>query len=397
MPGADPNISRAPDGRVATALSMAHAGDRTRWLGETLAAGGLVALPTETVYGVFASAAGDGLARFESALLAGNATDDAARLGTRPHTWHAPDVRAVLSLVDIHAAAARRLLTALLPGPVRFAIELDEPTLARVRGVLGVEPGVIDDGSTLLVRVPETGLSRGVLAAASEADCLAVVACRLSAMPWWTGGDAAPSRAMLDEIVEAGRVSAAVDGGPCEHGGPSTLVRLSPRGAFAIVTEGVVPEAGVMAALERKILFVCTGNTCRSPMAEALARAVLAGRTEDGQTVTVASAGVAAADGMPASSEAVEVLGERGIALESHRSRRLTAKMVAEAEAIFTMTPSHLAAVLDLDPSAAARATVLDPSGDVPDPIGGPIEVYRETAERIAALVRTRLREMELV
>ncbi|HEY4671408.1 MAG TPA: low molecular weight protein arginine phosphatase [Gemmatimonadaceae bacterium] len=131
------------------------------------------------------------------------------------------------------------------------------------------------------------------------------------------------------------------------------------------------------------LLFVCSGNTCRSPMAEALARKVAERRGI--ADVSVSSAGTNAWDNIPATDEALLVGMERGVDLTSHRARKLTPAIVSEADLIFVMTPGHLEQVKQL--GGRGKVHVIDEyaSGSanqgITDPYGGDLEAYRQTAD----------------
>ena len=130
-----------------------------------------------------------------------------------------------------------------------------------------------------------------------------------------------------------------------------------------------------------RILFVCTGNTCRSPMAEAIARATTSARGL--RDVDVASAGVSAWDGAPASDGALLVGMEHGLDLSSHRARLLTADIVAGAHLVLVMSPQHRERAEVL--GGHGRTHLLmeyaggRPGSAVSDPFGGELDVYRAT------------------
>lgn len=132
------------------------------------------------------------------------------------------------------------------------------------------------------------------------------------------------------------------------------------------------------------ILFVCSGNTCRSPLAEAIAKRLVsaAGRTD----VEVSSAGTQAWEGSPASDGSMLVGMERDLDLSGHRSRQLTRDIVVSSDLILVMAPSHLPRVKELDPGANVHLLSGFASGEsaghtVQDPFGGDLEAYRETAD----------------
>lgn len=133
------------------------------------------------------------------------------------------------------------------------------------------------------------------------------------------------------------------------------------------------------------ILFVCTANMCRSPMAEYLLRA----RLPRGARVSVSSAGVVAAANARATAEAVQVMAEKNIDMSGHRSRNLTPELVRSATLIVTMTRAHRDMIMRTYPEAADRVRLLTEFGssptpsDLEDPIGSPVEVYRKTRDEI--------------
>ena len=135
-----------------------------------------------------------------------------------------------------------------------------------------------------------------------------------------------------------------------------------------------------------RILFICTGNTCRSPLAEAIARRILAESGKD--SVVVESAGTNAWDGAPASDAAILIGVERNLDLSGHRSRRLTEEMLRASDLVLVMAPEHLARVREIDPTSNAYLLGGYSSDEVSphaiaDPFGGDLDDYRATADTL--------------
>lgn len=135
-----------------------------------------------------------------------------------------------------------------------------------------------------------------------------------------------------------------------------------------------------------RILFVCSGNTCRSPLAEAVLKRMAedAGRSD----IEVSSAGTQAWDGSPASDGSLLVGMERGLELSAHRSRQLTTEMLEEADLVLVMAPSHLAQAKQMRPPASVHLLGGYVAGGghastMQDPFGGDLAAYRETADDI--------------
>lgn len=152
--------------------------------------------------------------------------------------------------------------------------------------------------------------------------------------------------------------------------------------------------------LPRLILFVCSGNTCRSPMAAAIANAEIAARFQipfaalETVNARALSAGVTARVGAPLTAEAQEVLQSMNVPVRAHAAHNLTLELADEAEMIFCMTNAQRNAVMEMIPSVAGKTYCLNAQGDIDDPIGKGMQAYLDCATRIRELVRLRLNEL---
>ena len=137
-----------------------------------------------------------------------------------------------------------------------------------------------------------------------------------------------------------------------------------------------------------KIIFVCTGNTCRSPMAAALAEQIF---SQAGLVTKVASAGVSAWANQPASRHAISVMKDKGLCLIAHKAALVSKEILDGAALILTMTSSHGAVLISDYPEAKDKIFTLGEyvgkNTDISDPFGGSLEDYRTCAEQIKTLL----------
>ncbi|MCX7592113.1 MAG: Sua5/YciO/YrdC/YwlC family protein, partial [Kiritimatiellae bacterium] len=248
-------------------------------------------------------------------------------------------------------------------------------------------------------RVPDFNVTRAILREAG--GILRVTSANLSGEPPATTAEQA-----LESL--GGVVQAVVDAGPAPGGIPSTVVRVE-AGQIRVIREGAISVARIMQVSagftagheeatvpipvlpkqekgggKKLLVFVCTGNVCRSPMAEHLLRQRLGADPE----WNVLSAGIVAADGLPPSEAAVSAMAEIGIDIRSHFSQPLTRELVNAADLIVVMTASHREQIRALYPDAVAKVRLLksfgaDTESDIEDPIGLPLEVYRAVRDQI--------------
>ncbi len=365
MPDIHPNTPRVAGQDAAPRAELIEAVLRP------VEAGRLVALPSETAYLIATRADSPAaLARLgaaaQSALATGSESEAPALLVRGP---------AALAGGFPLAGLARRLAARYWPGPLVLELE----------GLDSLAPALAREGRLRLRSVAHR----------ATAGLVALAPMPLAALEAPGPGGALLVRA--DDVAAAHPtgIDLIVDGGPSRLGEASAVLGLG-MGRFELCREGLLPLEQLRETAGLAIGFVCTGNTCRSPMAEGLARAELTRRLGSKRLgdfgFRVVSAGVHAAIGAPAAGHAIDVLAARSIDLRGHRARAAIPEEIARLDRVYCLTRAHVEAlVMGLPPGRAGHVVLLDPDGrDVPDPVGGSKADYERCADALTTAIAQR-------
>ena len=344
-------------------------------------AGGLVVFPTETVYGVACRASHEAIKRLSEAK---------GRTPEKYYTLHIGQKSDLKKYVPNPTTLASQLLRKGWPGPLTIIFELDDKDTAKVREDLGEEVfTLLYHDNTIGIRCPDNVIAACLLTH-TRYPVVAPSANVTGGTPAVTGEQA---MAAMD-----GKVDMVLDGGSCKYQKSSTVVKIG-RGGVQLIREGLYDKRAIEAMSQVHILFVCTGNTCRSPMAVGICRKILAQKFGcsvdhlDKMGYKVSSAGTMAGSGWHASEEAIEVCRAKGVDISGHRSRPLSHTLIEQSDHIFVMTGQHKNAVIEIVGTAAEKCYLLD-RRDIPDPVGGTERDYYYCAELIEKALLQKISEL---
>ena len=321
--------------------------------------GGLVIFPTETVYGIAAD--------FSNSKAIKKLYKVKKRSNEKPFSVLVSSVEAIANYTNMSNPVLYKLINAYWPGPLTVVVDSKK------------------EGKTIGVRMPDNIIALRLL---KESKCtLAAPSANLE-------NNEPPST--VEEALKDldGLVDVAIDGGPSKLRKGSTIVDLT-KGKIEILREGAITKSDLQRVSEKKtVLFVCTGNSCRSVMADYLLKDIV----KDREDVEIFSAGTSVFLQTTASNETIAVLKEKGIDAAAHFSRPIDTILLKQADLIFVMTKEHRRQVLEYVPDVSERVYLLKEfaaadSGlqanfDIPDPMGGSYQMYKESLQVIEDAIK---------
>ena len=322
--------------------------------------GRIVAFPTETVYGI-----GVPISRKESLerLYQIKGRDRA-----KPFTYHIGDWDQLAFLNVVRNSSFRYLSKKFWPGPLTLIVQNN-------------------DGEKVGIRYPRSLPASALISAAGE--------------PFFgtsANRSGEPSAKTAEEVIRSigDQIDLLIDGGPCEIGMDSTVVdvTLSPpqmlrEGAEVAAIREAVDEIAYGRIPRKKILVVCTGNSCRSPMAAGLLRTELKHRRLDHE-IEVSTCGILARDGASATTEAIYVMKNREIDISDHRTRSCRREDILDSDLILAMSRDHYDFLVGLVPEVQRKIKVFE----ITDPIGLGMSVYEEVVKKLEEKIKSEWQEI---
>jgi len=357
---------------------------KIREAAEIIDSGGLVAFPTETVYGIACRAETASLAKLD--YLKSRGADKHYTL----HIGHKKFAKKYLPTIGLKA---QKLISKAWPGPLTIIFELNEQDLKQQLTQLKREAfEILYKDNAIGIRCPDNPIASMLLQKAKSP----VVA------PSANITGKTPSINAEQVIARfSGKINLLLDGGPCKYKKSSTIVKIS-KNRLKILRPGAYLQSKLEELSMVNFLFVCTGNTCRSPMALGIFRKYLAKKLKckvdelKKMGYKTESAGTMGIKDSPASVEAIKSCSARGVNIKAHKSQDLSQQLIEESDLIYVMGKAHLERIINLNPASAKKCMLLAENKEIPDPIGRSEEFYNNCAELIEQAVKKRVSELEL-
>jgi len=349
---------------------------------QLLETGRLVAFPTETVYGIACKA--------DLKLL--NKVDEIKHRKPQKHyTLHIPDKNELKKYVPTIRLKEKKLIEKLWPGPLTIVFQLNNADMKKIQDSL--EKPVFESlykNNSIGIRCPDNVIAAGLLKQTKSA-VIGTSANSTDEQP------ATEAQEVLKRFE--GKIALLLDGGVCKYRKNSTVVKIGNK-TPKILRPGVYSAADLEKMSIIRFLFVCSGNTCRSPMAEAMFRKYLSKKLHlkvdelEKTGYKLSSAGTLGTVGSPATAEAIAACAAKGLDIKYHTSNALSVKLIEESDFIFVMSRRHKNQITGACSLAAKKCLLLAEDTDIPDPIGQPAAFYQNCAELIEKAVKKRIGEL---
>jgi tRNA threonylcarbamoyl adenosine modification protein (Sua5/YciO/YrdC/YwlC family) len=356
---------------TATVLDVYDSDDPQAIIAEAVSqlnAGEIVAFPTETVYGI--------AAKSSDANAVAKLFDAKARPAGKPMSLAIGYDDSLDNYAHKPTAIMHRLARRCWPGPLTMVIQATE----QAAGLSNESLALLAPNNWLGLRVPSNEVLLSVLDQLGEP----LVLTSANRSDQADANTAIEVAEQLDDDIQL-----ILDGGPTKIGTPSTVIKVHEH-HIEILRSGALTRDQIQTALQLEIVIVCTGNTCRSPMAEMLLKKKLAAANGipmerlPQHGIHVCSAGITANNGSPAAGQAINVLDQLDLDLTCHRSQPLSYALANSADLILTLSNSHQQAIVNEWPEFADKTSLLAHDGSsVSDPIGGSFEIYQQCATQI--------------
>lgn len=343
--------------------------------------GGLVAFPTETVYGIACRIRNKSLSKLN---------DIKRRNPDKCYTLHICNKSEVNKYVPRIALRAKKLIENGWPGPLTLVFELDYNEINKQKKILEKEIFInLYKNNSIGIRCPDNPIASSLLQ--ETKNPVIAPSANISGQ-----SPAVNAKEVLEQL--SGKIDLLIDAGSCKYKQSSAVVKIGKMG-IEILRPGIYSQAQLNDMSTVNFLFVCTGNTCRSPMAEGIFRKYLVEKLQckvdqlEQAGYKISSGGIMDTSGFPASPGALEACAVKGVDLRFHRNKGLTKKIIEDSDLIFVMEQIHRDRIISISHEAADKCFLLAGDNEIADPIGHYQEFFNHCADVIEAAVKERISE----